>query len=73
MDREAFFSAVYRNDIYYGGEAKYALRFALDLLNAEKLHLEATKPSSYSSISRLEAAHSELSSMERYIDEYYMD
>jgi len=70
MDQQAYLSAAEKNEIFNSYEARNAIQFALDLLQAEKLHLEATEPGAYSSISRLEAAWYELSSLERDIENY---
>lgn len=70
MDLNAYLTAASKNDIYSGDEARNAIEFALDLLDAEKLHLEATEPQAYQSISRLEAARSELSSLRNDLEDY---
>jgi len=72
MNQQAYISAAGKNEIFSSYEARNAIKFALDLLHFERLHLEATEPGAYSRISRLEAAWSELSGFERYVDEYYV-
>lgn len=70
MDQQAYLSAAGKNEIFSSYEARNAIEFALDLLHAEKLHLAATEPGSYTSISRLEVAWSELSNLACDIEDF---
>ena len=70
MTKDAFLEAARKNNIYGNDEANDAIEFVLDLLYAEKQHLEATEPAAYASISRLEAAWSELSCIASDLEDF---
>jgi hypothetical protein len=70
MNREAYLAAKRKNNIFSDDEARNAIEFALELLEAEQLHIEKTEPSAHTSIARLDAAHSELSSLAGDLEEF---
>jgi len=70
MDQKAYTGAKRKYNIFDEEEARNAIEFALELLQAERLHLEASEPGAHASISGLEAAWRELSDLASGIEEY---
>lgn len=70
MEKAKYLEIAKSNDIHDDEQALGAINFALDLLEAERAHLEITRPGAYSDISRLESARSELDSLLDKLKDY---